>query len=103
MIKYKYEGQEYLLEFDRASVEMLEKAGFSLQEFSKQIATMQPLLFRGAFFKNHKFTKGLNYDKMWDEVKNKKGLTNALIEMVAETYQSLMDEDSEGNENWEVI
>ena len=42
-------------------------------------------------------------DKMWDEVKNKKGLTNALIEMVAETYQSLMDEDSEGNENWEVI
>ena len=103
MIKYKYEGQEYLLEFDRASVEMLEKTGFSLQDFSKQIATMQPLLFSGAFFKNHKFDKGLNYDKMWDEAKNKKGLTNALLEMVAETYQTLMDEDSEGNENWEVI
>ena len=105
MIKYKYEGNEYLLDFDRASVEMLEKTGFSIQDFSRQIATMQPLLFRGAFFKNHKFAKGLDYNKMWDEVKNKKGLTNALLDMVAETYQTLMadEEEQEGNENWEVI
>ena len=103
MIKYKYEDKEFLLEFDRASVEFLEKTGFSLTEFSSKIATMQPLLFRGAFVKNYKFEKGLNYDKMWDSVKNKQGLTNALLEMVAETYQSLMADNEEGNENWEVI
>lgn len=101
MIKYKYEDKEYLLEFDRASVEFLEKTGFNLQEFSSKVATMQPLLFRGAFLKNYKYEKGLNYDKMWAAVGNKQGLTNALLEMVAETYYSLMDD--EGNENWEVV
>lgn len=101
MVKLKYENKEYLLEFDRASVELLEKTGFSLMEYSSKMASMQPLLFRAAFYKNHKFDK-INYDKIWEETKNKKGLTNALLEMVSETYQSLMDSD-EGNENWEVI
>jgi len=104
MIKYKYEGNEYLLEFDRASVELLEKMGFNLNDFSGKFATMQPMLFRAAFIKNHKFEKGLNYDKMWAEVKDKQGLINALIDMVAETYQTLMgDENNEGNANWEVM
>lgn len=104
MIKFKYEDKEYHLDYDRASVEMLEKTGFSIQNFTNQIATMQPLLFRGAFFKNHKFVSNLDYDKMWDSVKNKKSLTNALLDMVAITYQSLMSEDAdEGNDNWEVI
>lgn len=105
MIKYKYNGQEYILEFDRASVEILEKTGFSMGTFTDHIATMQPLLFRGAFFKNHKFAKNLDYEKMWDEVKNKKKFTNALLDMVAETYQTLMsdEETDEGNENWEVV
>lgn len=102
MIKYKYEDKEYLLEFDRASVEFLEKSGFNFEEYTKKIATMQPLVFRAAFLKHHKFDKGLNYDKMWEAVGNKKGLINALIEMVAETYQTIIGSD-EGNENWEVM
>lgn len=105
MIKLKYEGQEYQLEFDRATVELLEKMGFSLQGFTENIATMQPLLFRAAFFKHHRYTKDLNYEKMWNSVKQKKKLIDALINMVAETYQTLMvDEDvEEGNDIWEVI
>lgn len=105
MIKFKYEDKDYLLEFDRSTVEMLEKMGFSLQEYTNNIATMQPLLFRAAFFKNHRFEKNLNYDKMWDTVKQKGKLAGALLDMVAETYQTLManDETSEGNDNWEVM
>lgn len=103
MVKFKYEDKEYLLEFDRASVEVLEKMGFRLNDFTDKFATMQPLLLRGAFIKNHKYEKGLNYDKMWAAVKNQEGLVNALLNMVADTYQTLMNNDDEGNENWEVI
>lgn len=105
MIKFRYEGQEFLLDFDRASVELLEKSGFVFNSYTEHIATMQPILFRGAFFKNHKFAKGLKYDEMWASIKNKKAFQNALLEMVAETYQTLMadEEEQEGNENWEVI
>lgn len=105
MIKLKYEGQEYQLEFDRASVELLEKMGFSLQSFTDNIATMQPLLFRAAFFKHHRFVKNLDYEKMWDSVKQKRKLIDALTNMVAETYQTLMvdEEVEEGNDIWEVI
>ena len=105
MIKLKYEDKEYLLEFDRSTVEMLEKTGFSLQKYTDSIATMQPLLFRAAFFKHHKFEKGIDYDKIWDSVKQKGKLAGALLDMVGETYQTLMtnDETAEGNDNWEVI
>lgn len=105
MIKFNYEGQEFHLEFDRASVELLERTGFSLTEFSGHLATMQPLLFRGAFFKNHRFVKNLDYDKMWESVKKKRQLINALADEVAKTYETLMtdEETDEGNDIWEVI
>lgn len=108
MIKFKYNDKEFMLDFDRASVEFLERSGFSLTEYTGHIATMQPILFRGSFIKNHKFERNLDYNKMWDSIKNKKKFQEALLDMVAETYQSLMggneeNEDNEGNENWEVI
>lgn len=104
MIKYKYEGKEYLLEYDRASVEIIEKLGFKISEYTNNMATMQPILFSGAFFKHHRAER-LDYDKMWESVVNKRGLTNALLDMVATTYQTLLgkEEEQEGNENWEVM
>lgn len=102
MIKLKYEGQEYLLEFDRASVEILERLGFNINEYTDKMATMQPILFRGAFYKNHKFEKNIDYEKIWENVGNKKGLMKALLDMVGATYQTLMS-DNGGNQNWEVI
>lgn len=104
MIKIKTKnGDEYVLEFDRDSVTYLEKLGFSLELYSKQPMTMMPLLFRGAFFKNHKFVKQTVIDDLYDDIKNRNKLMNALVEMVGDSYQSLVADDNQGNADWEIM
>ena len=72
MIRIKTkEGKEYVLEFDRDSVTYLEKLGFSLDKYSEQPMTMMPLLFRAAFFKNHKFEKQAAIDDIYNNIKNR--------------------------------
>lgn len=97
------EGQEYHLDFDRDSITYLEKLGFALDKYSAQPMTQIPLLFRGAFYKNHKFVKTSEIDKIFDNLKNKDKLMAALVEMVGESYQSLVDNNNEGNVEWEQV
>jgi hypothetical protein len=102
MIRIKTkEGKEYVLEFDRDSVAYLEKLGFSLDKYSEQPMTMMPLLFRAAFFKNHKFEKNTVIDELYNNIKNRNKLISALVDMVGESYQSLV-EDNSGNVDWEM-
>ena len=102
MIRIKTkEGKEYVLEFDRDSVAYLEKLGFSLDKYSEQPMTMMPLLFRAAFFKNHKFEKNTVIDELYNNIKNRNKLISALVDMVGERYQSLV-EDNSGNVDWEM-
>lgn len=103
MIKIKTkEGKEYVLEFDRDSVTYLERLGFSLDKYSEQPMTMMPLLFKAAFFKNHKFEKQSTIDDIYDNIKNRNKLMNALVNMVGESYQSLVENNDEGNADWEM-
>lgn len=103
MIRIKTkEGKEYVLEFDRDSVTYLERLGFSLDKYSEQPMTMMPLLFRAAFFKNHKFEKQAAIDDIYNNIKNRNKLMNALVNMVGESYQSLVADNDEGNADWEM-
>lgn len=104
MLKLKTaEGTEYQLEFDRNSIVYLEKMGFSLETFSSQPMTQYPLLFKGAFFKNHRFMRDDEKEKLFENIKNRDKLMAALIEMVTESYQSLASSNDEGNVDWEKI
>lgn len=105
-IKLTYKNKDYELEFTRQAVKNMEAQGFSIDKVSEKPMTMLPILIYGAFIKNHSTTKRKTIDEIADEFgKDKSKFIQALIEMYAETMNSLMgdDEDVEGNVQWEVI
>ena len=103
MIKLKANGKEYILEYDRETITILEKSGFGLDKYSNQPMTMRPLLFKCAFYKHHRFMKEQEKEEIYDNLKNRNKLMNALVDMVAEAYESLIKDDEEGNADWEIV
>ena len=100
-ITLNYKEKDYTLEYNRQSVRMMESQGFVLEELSAKPVTMIPMMFSGAFIKNHRGMKRTFIDEIFDEVADKSGLLNALMEMYAETLSSLTDEkEVEGNAVW---
>ena len=66
---------------------------------------MIPLLFSGAFIKNHSGKGGVSrkvVDEIFDGIDDKAALMEALMEMYAETLGSLTDGNGEGNVTWAV-
>ena len=105
-IKISYNNKEYTLEYSRDSSVKMEALGFSVNELSEKIATNYPLLFRGAFFKNHALIKQSEVDEVYSQIKDTKKLYETLIGMVTDCYLSLMGEEEEGEEKnatWEIV
>lgn len=103
-IALTYKDKDYELEYTRQSVRMMESQGFVLEEISSKPMTMIPMLFSGAFAKNHRGIKRALIDEILENISDKAGLLNALIEMYAETLSSLTDEtENEGNAVWAVM
>lgn len=103
-ITLNYNEKDYTLEYNRQSVRMMESQGFVLEQISEKPVTMIPMMFQGAFIKNHRGLKRAFIDEIYDEVADKSGLLNALMEMYAETLSSLTDEnETEGNAIWAVV
>lgn len=103
MIKLKANGKEYILEYDRETITYIEKMGFSLEKYSSQPMTMYPLLFKGAFYKHHKFMKEQEKEELYNNIRNRSKLMNALVEMVGEAYEELVKDNEEGNADWEIV
>lgn len=102
-INLTYENKEYTLEYSRQSVRTMESQGFNFDELTTKPATMLPLLFDGAFLKNHRGIKRRLIDEIYDEISNKGELLAALGEMYAETLNTLVgDKADEGNVQWAV-
>ena len=103
-ITLNYNEKDYTLEYNRQSVRMIEGQGFVLDQISEKPVTMIPMLFSGAFIKNHRGMKRALIDEIYEEVADKSGLLSALMEMYAETISSLTDEkEVEGNAIWAVV
>jgi hypothetical protein len=104
-IAITYEKNTYELEYNRNAVRMMEGQGFNIDTLTTQPVTMIPLLFYGAFSKNHTGIKRNLVDKIYDSLSNKQGLIAALVEMYAETVNTLMEgsPETEGNAVWEVV
>ena len=104
-INLTWNGEKYVLEYNRASVRVLEQSGFVLDEFLKKPMTNIELAFAGSFLKNHKNVPQNTIDDIYDKLSNKDGLIVQLQKMIQETYESLLaepEEGSEGNVSWEV-
>ena len=103
-ISLTYGKTEYTLEYNRQSVKTMESQGFVLDELTAKPMTMIPLLFSGAFIKNHRGAKRKVIDEIFDNIENKTGLMEALMEMYAETLSSLTDDaQGEGNVSWAMV
>ena len=100
-ITITYDKTEYTLEYNRQSVKTMESQGFVLEELTAKPMTMIPLLFSGAFIKNHRGVKRSVVDEIFDNINDKSGLMEALMEMYADTLSSLTESnESEGNVTW---
>ena len=101
-LRFTYENKEYVLEFTRRSVEIMEKKGFVASDIDTKPMTVLPALFAGAFLANHKFEKPEVIDKIYSKLTNKQGLIGKLAEMYNEPIMALVNEpdESEGNLDW---
>jgi hypothetical protein len=102
-ITMTYNKTEYVLEYNRQSVKTLEGQGFRLDEIANMPMTMIPMLFHGAFYKNHKGIKRSLIDEIYEGIGDKTGLIQALAEMYAETLSTLTDDAGEGNVTWALL
>ena len=103
-ITITYDKTEYTLEYSRQSVKTMEAQGFVLDELTSKPMTMIPLLFSGAFIKNHSGKDGVKrkvVDEIFDNISDKSGLMEVLMEMYADTLATLTDSnEGEGNATW---
>ena len=99
-INFDYNGKHYCLEYNREAVKRMEAAGFKPGESGTTPLLELDMLWAGAFYKNHRKESSNVIEKLLDKMKEKDKLLDALRTMVAETYNSLMDEDDEGNVEW---
>lgn len=102
-INLTYDKNEYVLEYNRQSVKTMENQGFVLEELTKKPANMIPMLFSGAFIKNHRGLKRNLIDEIFDSIENKTELMEALMEMYAETLSTLTEGSGEGNATWAMV
>ena len=110
-INVTYKKQEYVLEYSRQAVKQMEDQGFILEQIGDKPVSMIPLLVYGAFIKNNRGIKRSLVDEIYDNIVCKvgkdgeEGFIQTLLEMYAETVQTLTDGDSvdEGNAaTWKV-
>lgn len=106
VLKVEYNGKKYELGFTRNSVVMLERNGFNIDELSVKPMTMLPMFWQGAFAAYSKGVKRALMDEIYENISDKQGLISALVELYAETLNTLTDEpdeDNKGNATWEII
>lgn len=99
---FNYNGTEYVLEFTRKSVEIMERQGFMVNEIAEKPMTTLPTLFQGAFLAHHRFARRETIDEIFAKMNNKQELIAKLAEMYQEPIATLMDDpgEAEGNLNW---
>lgn len=99
---FKHKDKEYILEYTRRSVEMMEKKGFVAAEVETKPMSTLPALFAGAFLAHHKYVNQEIIDEIFANMTNKGELIGKLAEMYNEPIMALVDEpaEAEGNIDW---
>ena len=101
-LRFTYQDKEYILEYTRKTVEMMEKKGFVASDIESKPATVLPALFAGAFLANHRYVKPEVIEEIYSKLTNKQELIGKLAEMYNEPIMALIDEpkESEGHLDW---
>lgn len=89
-ISLEYNGKQYVLEYSKQAVRTMENQGFSIDHIGDRPTTMIPILFRGAFAKNHRDVKTRIVDEIYDSL-DKTDLIVTLAEMYMDTVNSVVE------------
>lgn len=101
-INIGYGKENYVLEYDRESVEHMINRGLTRDEIVNNPFSYADL-FYGAFRKHHPSVAKKTTDKIWEEISGKEQLVSALIEMYAAPINALIsDPEEQGNVTWEI-
>lgn len=105
VLKIAYKNKQYELGFTRNTVVALERNGFNIEDISSKPMTMLPMFWEGAFVAYNKGIKRSLMDEIYQNIRDKQGLIQALTELYAETLNTLMEEPEEdkGNATWEIV
>lgn len=99
-IKFTYKDQNYILEYTRKTIKVMESNGFNINDIDTKPMVTIPALFKGAFLSKHRFVKDELIDEIYKQMQHKDELVEALMDMYADAIQSLFDEPEEGNLEW---
>lgn len=102
-IEFEFDGKTYKLEFSKYTVKQAEEEGFSLAKLDDKPLNMLEILFRCAFYKNH---KSIQYrpelaQEIYETLDNKESLLTALMELYSEPVNQLMA--GEGKTKWKTV
>lgn len=96
----EYDEKEYTLEFTRNSVKKMESRGFVFGEIETKPVTRIPELFAGAFLAHHNGVDRETIDKIYGAIEEKDSLIGALVEMYADTINTLMEKPEKNGISW---
>lgn len=99
MIRFTYDGKDYALGFNRKTVAMTERRGFSVSRFADNPATQIPILFRGSFQMNHSNTKDAKIEEIFDAIGERGELINELVSEYVDVVNVTINGDKEQSEN----
>jgi len=106
-LEFDYDGTHYTLEYNREAIKYMESQGFVLSQFQDKFNTMLDIAFVAAFLKNHKRVNGKLVEEIYSHIHDKVALSQSLIEMYAETYNSMLDDtdatDDTKNIEWKMV
>lgn len=94
-INLTYNGEPYVLEFDRMTIKLLEATGFNYEDFMAKPMTNVDLAFTAAFVKNHPKTPGTIIEEIYNSCPDKAKLIGTISKMINECYESLLSEPDE--------
>jgi hypothetical protein len=107
-MKINLGNEQYTLEFTRATIKRMERAGFRIDEIASQPVTMTEMLFKGAFQAHHSALSDAKLERVYDAVMEKAGdgFLSALVSLYTDvmnaTVSGAQGEHDEGNAMWEV-
>src|SRR5690554_4198169 len=101
-INFEHEGKDYTLEFNRKSIETMERQGFVIGDIVDKPMLTLPALFARAFLAHHRFMKRKEIDEIYSKITEREDLLQKLAEMYNEPIEVLMQEpeEDEGNVKW---
>ena len=99
-IRCWYGEKEYTLEYDKKSIVAMERRGFNLAQIERMPLTMLTKLMSGAFLMHHPEVSQERAEEIFDHMKKRGELLEALSEMYAATVAEMYGDNEENGESW---